>query len=131
MKKSQLALVSIVFFSIGIFAAKPLNSFSQIFKSERPRDCVTKEICVGANKNVLFGLYELDTIGGLASIFCGKPYDKGNIDYIFLNDLLKGIKCERPQYSLDFRTDMTRTKITIENDIIIKITQGPIHTLDP
>ena len=131
MKKSQITIIIIISFIIGIFVAKPLDGLYQIVRSEAPQNCVSKSICVGAEERVIFGLYELDKIGGLTSIFCGKPNDTGNIEYIFLSDILDGDKCERPQYSLDFRTNTTRTNITVKDNLIVKITQGPLHTLDP
>ena len=131
MKKSSAAVLSIVLFGIGVIAAKPLNSLSQLFRGETSKNCVSERICVGSKDEVIFGLYELDKIGGLTSIFCGKPNDTGNIEYIFLSDILDGDKCERTQYSLDFRTNTTRTNITVKDNLIVKITQGPLHTLDP
>ena len=131
MKKSSFVFFSIILFVVGIFAANPLNSVSQIFRSETPKNCVGEKICVGSDEQVIFGLYALDGIGRLTSIFCGKPNDKDNVDYIFLDDILDGITCDKTQYSLDFKSKNTRTNITIRDKVIIKITQGPLHTLDP
>lgn len=130
MKKSHITLLALIAFIIGIFAVEPLNIIYQIFRSEAATNCVSKRICVGEKSSVIFGLYEIDSIGGLTSIFCGKPYDKGNIEYIFLSGILDGVTCERPRYSLLFSTGTTRTKVTIKENVIIKITQGPLHTLD-
>jgi len=131
MKKSHIIVIAIITFILGLVMSRPLNGIYQIFRSETPTNCVGKRICVGESSSVIFGLYTLYSIGGLDSIFCGKPYDTGNIEYIFLRDILEGAKCDRPQYSLDFRTNTTRTNITIKENVIIEITQGPLHTLDP
>ena len=130
MKKRHLIIFVLLSFIAGVFSAPFFDNIAQIFRSEKAKNCVSERICVGETIDVIHGLYEIDSLGGLRSIFCGEPYDTGNIDYIFLKDVLAGSKCERVQYSLTFGTEYTRTVVSVRDGIIIGIKQGPLHTLD-
>lgn len=130
MNKIKIILLVLLSFLGGIISAPFFDSIAQIFRSEKAKQCVSDAICVGEKIDVIHGLYEIDSLGGLRSIFCGKPHDSGKIEYIFLDDILNGQTCKREQFSLVFGTKTTRTVITVQENSIIELKQGPLHTLD-
>jgi len=131
MKNKYLVFTALAFFVLGLFSIRFVEPVYQTFRGHINIKCATKNICVGKDINTIYGLFEIDDIGGLTSIFCGEKGDEGNIEYLELDDILDGTSCERVYYSLHFSTDVNRTKIKVKGTKIMEITQGPLHTLDP
>ena len=131
MLRPRFMTVAIVSFSVGLLIAGPVRQWVQIFRGEVNKNCVSDTICVGADLKTVHGFGAQNSIGGLASIFCGIPGDTDNIEYLFLRDILAGATCSRDQFTLHFQDDFTRTSISVRGGKITELAEGPVQPFDP
>ena len=124
-------LLVIVSGLIGVFLSDFLIGMSYRLTGTRDKRCVADNVCVGDKEvRVLLGLFTHDHIGGMDAIFCGKPGRDEDNDFIFLPDLVAGKICEKSRYTYHFRNSTTVTRVEVDEGVIVKISQGPLHQLD-
>lgn len=96
--------------------------------------CVENHVCVGDTVDAFLMHYD-DDKGGLTGIFCelteADREAQRMAEYFFLQDIVQGqTSCQSANYFLEFRNPSTRTLVSIENGIVSKVEQGPLHIID-
>jgi len=124
--------IAIVFFAAGLFGSDFVFGAYRLFFGSVEVNCLPDGgICVGddVSKKRVGGLPTFDRIGGLTLIICSKP-DDAMSDYLSVEDIVKGERCDARSYMLEFRNSRTRTLVEVESGKVDKITRGPLHIID-
>jgi hypothetical protein len=130
----MLALI-VVSFALGVVSSSNVLGFGRLLQGGVSVRCVEARACVGDTVDAFLSRYDEDR-GGLTGVFCTAtesedgPRRISEDGYFFLPEVVKGRTCPSANYFLEFRNPVTRTLVSVENGIVAKIEQGPLHIID-
>jgi hypothetical protein len=128
-------VLMVVSFVLGVFSSSNVLGFGRLLQGSVSVRCVESRACVGDTVDVFLSSYDEDK-GGLSGVFCtATESEQGprriiENGYFFLPEVVGGRTCPSANYFLEFRNPSTRTLVSVENGIVAKIEQGPLHIID-
>ncbi|MGE0187015.1 MAG: hypothetical protein AB7Q23_14600 [Hyphomonadaceae bacterium] len=131
---SVLAVIAIGF-ALGVASSSNVQGLWRLLQGDVSVRCLEYRACVGDTVGGFLVSYDADG-GGLSGVFCTatgsepEPRRARENNAFLLPQIVAGRTCPSADYLLEFRNPSTRTLVPVENGVVAKIDQGPLHTID-